>query len=312
MSRSVDSSCEARETIHREEPDMAQTRVHGVLNEVGALTFPGVFDTLSARIAQRVGFPMAFVSGYSVAATAIGEPDLGLLTQTEMIDRARRICMSVQLPIIVDADTGYGNPLNVHRTVHELIAAGAAGCFLEDQVWPKKCGHMRGKKVIGRDDYVQKIRAAVDARGGRDFFIVARTDAVAASGLDEAIRRVEAAREAGADASFVEAPTSINDLMEIGKRSPAPNVANMIEGGRTPLLPKHQLIELGFQLILYPLTALFASARIIESMYHKLKVEGTTEGNQERLMTFAEFNDLIGVNEKYTLAERFGEDFPSA
>ena len=145
------------------EPLMADTRVTRVLNKFGALAFPGVFDTLSARIAERVGFPMAFVSGYSVAATTIGEPDMGLLTQTEMIDRARRICMSVKIPIIVDADTGYGNPLNVHRTVHELIAAGAAGCFLEDQVWPKKCGHMRGKKVIGRDDYVQKIRAAVDA-----------------------------------------------------------------------------------------------------------------------------------------------------
>jgi len=169
---------------------MADTRVIRVLNTLGALAFPGVFDTLSARIAERVGFPMAFVSGYSVAATAIGEPDMGLLTQTEMIDRARRICMSVKIPIIVDADTGYGNPLNVHRTVHELIAAGAAGCFLEDQVWPKRCGHMRGKRVIARNDYVQKIRAAVDARGGRDFFIVARTDAVAAAGLDEAILRV--------------------------------------------------------------------------------------------------------------------------
>src|SRR3974377_1065336 len=186
---------------------MVDTRVFRVLNTLGALAFPGVFDTLSARIAQRVGFPMAFVSGYSVAATAIGEPDLGLLTQTEIIARARRICMSVQIPIIVDADTGYGNPLNVHRTVRELIAAGAAGCFLEDQLWPKKCGHMRGKKVIARDDYVQKIRAAVDARGDRDFFIVAPKDALAAISLDEAIVRVRAAREAGADASFVEAPT---------------------------------------------------------------------------------------------------------
>src|SRR4051794_9225769 len=143
---------------------MPETRIQRILNEVGSLAFPGVFDTLSAKGAQRVGFPMAFVSGYSVAAPAIGEPDLGLLTQTEMIDRARRICMSVKIPIIVDADTGYGNPLNVHRTVGELIAAGAAGCFLEDQVWPKKCGHMRGKRVIPVDDYVNKIRAAVDAR----------------------------------------------------------------------------------------------------------------------------------------------------
>src|SRR6476620_11117050 len=205
---------------------MANTRVQTILEQHKSIVFPGVYDTLSAKLAQRAGFPMAFVSGYSVAATALGEPDLGLLTQTEMIDRARRICMSVTIPIIVDADTGYGNPLNVHRTVRELIAAGAAGCFLEDQVWPKKCGHMRGKRVIPIEDYVNKIRAAVDARGDRDFFIVARTDAAAVVGLDEAIARVRAARDAGADASFVEAPTSIEDLREIGRRSPAPNVAN--------------------------------------------------------------------------------------
>ncbi len=285
---------------------MSATRVHRILDEVGALAFPGVYDTLSAKIAQRVGFPLAFVSGYSVSATAIGEPDMGLLTQTEMIDRARRICMSVSIPIIVDADTGYGNPVNVHRTVHELIAAGAAGCFLEDQVWPKRCGHMRSKKVIDRQEYVQKIRAAVDARGDRDFFIVARTDALAAIDLDEAIRRVEGAREAGADASFVEAPTSLDDLRAIGRRSPAPNVANMIEGGKTPVLPNQQLADLGFQLILYPLTALFAAARQIESVYRTLKDDGTTRGQTEWLMTFSEFNELIGVDEKYALTERFG------
>src|SRR3954465_5403518 len=158
---------------------MGSTRIHRILAEVGAIAFPGVFDTLSVKLAHRAGFPMAFVSGYSVAATAIGEPDLGLLTQTEMIDRARRICLGVPIPIIVDADTGYGNPLNVHRTVTELIAAGAAGCFLEEQAWRRRCGHRRGKKVIERDDFVQKIRAAVDARGDHDFFIVARTDALA-------------------------------------------------------------------------------------------------------------------------------------
>lgn len=284
---------------------MADTRIHRVLSQHGSLAFPGVYDTLSARIAAHVGFPMAFVSGYSVAATAIGEPDLGLLTQTEMIDRARRICMSAPIPIIVDADTGYGNPLNVHRTVTELIAAGAAGCFLEDQMWPKKCGHMRGKRVISREDYIQKIAAAVDARKGRDFFIVARTDALAPAGLDEAIRRVEAAREAGADASFVEAPTSLDDLREIGARSPAPNVANMIEGGKTPVLPRRQLAELGFQLILYPLTGLFASARIIDTVYRTLKTDGATLGSEKMLMSFAEFNQLIGVEEKYALSERF-------
>jgi methylisocitrate lyase len=285
---------------------MATTRIARILDEVGSLAFPGVFDTLSARLAERVGFPMAFVSGYSVAATAIGEPDMGLLTQTEMVERARHICASVAIPIIVDADTGYGNPLNVCRTIQQLIAAGAAGCFLEDQVWPKKCGHMRGKQVIPRDDYLHKIRAAVEARGGRDFFIVARTDALAVEGIDEAVARVEAARALGADASFIEAPESQERLAEIGRRSPAPNVANMIEGGKTPVLPKEELARLGFQLILYPLAGLFASARSIERMYEKLRDDGTTLGEEDRLMTFPEFNSLIGVEEKYAQAQRFG------
>lgn len=282
------------------------TRVQRILDEVGAIAFPGVFDTLSALIAQRVGYPMGFVSGYSVAATSIGEPDLGLLTQTEMIERARRICTSVSIPIIVDADTGYGNPLNVYRTVQELIAAGAAGCFLEDQVWPKKCGHMRGKRVIEREEYVQKIRAAVEARAGRDFFIVARTDALAAVGMDEAIGRVCDARAAGADASFVEAPGSLEQLAEIGRRSPAPNVANMIEGGRTPLLSKEQLHAMGFHLILHPLAGLFAAAKAMELVYSRLHDSGSTQGANVPQMNFAEFNDLIGVERKYEMAKRFG------
>ncbi len=285
---------------------MNNTRVHQILDDVGGLAFPGVYDTLSARIAQRCGFPMAFISGYSVAATTIGEPDLGLLTQTEMMAQAQRVCRSVDIPIIVDADTGYGNPLNVHRTVNDLIHAGAAGCFLEDQVWPKKCGHMRGKKIIERDDYIHKIRAAVDARDGRDFFIVARTDAEAVAGLDEAIARMEAAREAGADASFVEAPGNMEQLAEIGRRAPPPIVANMIEGGKTPLLPQAELAELGFALIVYPLAGLYAAARAVEAIYVKLRSDGTTLGDEDSLMDFASFNDLIEVEAKYELAQRFG------
>jgi 2-methylisocitrate lyase-like PEP mutase family enzyme len=286
---------------------MSTNRIRKILDQVGSLAFAGVYDALSAKIAQRAGFPMAFISGYSVAATELGEPDLGLLTQTEMIGRARRVCMSVDIPVIVDADTGYGNPLNVHRTVKELMAAGAAGCFLEDQVWPKKCGHMRGKRVVDCEAYVQKIRAAVDARGGRDFFIVARTDALAVIGMDEAVRRVSLAREAGADASFIEAPSSLAQLQEIGRRAPPPNVANMIEGGKTPVLGREELAALGFHLILYPLAGLYASARAVQAVYEKLRAAGTTLDSGVPQMSFAEFNDLIGVEEKYALIERFGE-----
>ena len=286
---------------------MATTRVQKILNDVGALAFPGIYDTLSAKIAEKIGFPMAFVSGYSMAASTIGEPDFGLLTQTEVVDRARHICASVNIPVIVDADTGYGNPLNVYRTVKDLISAGAAGCFLEDQVWPKKCGHMRNKKVIEREQYLQKIRAAVEARGNKDFFIVARTDAEAVLGLDEAILRVEQARQLGADASFVEAPGSTDQLKQIGQRAPKPIVANMIEGGKTPVLPKEELADLGFQLILYPLTGLFAAAATMRDFYQKLYDDGTTLGKEAELMQFAEFNELIGVEEKYQLAEKFGE-----
>jgi 2-methylisocitrate lyase-like PEP mutase family enzyme len=285
---------------------MPDTRIAQVLREHGSIVFPGVYDTLSAKLVERAGFPMSFISGYSVAASTIGEPDLGLLTQTEIVERARRVCGSVDIPILVDADTGYGNPLNVIRTVKELISAGAAGCFLEDQVWPKKCGHMRGKKVVDRDEYVNKIRAAVEARAGRDFFIVARTDALAAASLEEALARVTAAREAGADASFVEAPESLAQMAEIGRRAPKPIVANMIEKGKTPVLSRAELSRMGFDLILYPLAGIFAAAQALKEVYEKLKRDETTQGTYDRLMTFEAFNELIGVEEKYRVAERFG------
>ena len=286
---------------------MATNTIQTILDQVGALAFPGIYDTLSAKIAEQVGFPMGFISGYSLAAATIGEPDFGLLTQTEVVERARAICSSVSIPIIVDADTGYGNPLNVYRTVEMLIDAGAAGCFLEDQVWPKKCGHMRNKKVIEREEYLYKIQAAVDAKGENDFFIVARTDAEAVLGLDEALARVKAARELGADASFIEAPGSLKQLKIIGQKAPKPIVANMIEGGLTPVLPKQELVELGFQLILYPLTGLFAAGKTIRDFYLKLQTDGTTLGMEDNLLNFTEFNDLIAVEQKYKLAEKYGE-----
>lgn len=283
------------------------TRVQEIVDREGTLVFPGVYDALSARIAERAGFPMAFVSGYAVSATLLGEPDLGLLTQTEVVERARHICRAVSIPIIVDADTGYGNPLNVVRTVEGLIDAGAAGCFLEDQQWPKRCGHMRGKKVIDRQEYLDKIRAAVDARGDRDFFIVARTDAIATNGLDEALARAEAARALGANATFVEAPRSLDELREVGRRAPKPTVANMIEQGKTPVLDEAELAELGFNLVLYPLAGLYASAHAIADIYGRLRDERTTRSAGDRMMAFDTFNDLIGMEERDRMAKRYGE-----
>ncbi len=281
------------------------TRVHKTLADSPNIVFPGVYDTLSAKMAERVGFRLVFVSGYAVSATLIGEPDFGLLTQSEVIDRARRICRSVSIPVIVDADTGYGNPLNVVRTVQELIDAGAAGCFLEDQQWPKRCGHMRGKKVIPKNEYLSKIRAAVDARQDADFFIVARTDAIATNGVDDAIERAEAAKVLGADATFIEAPRTLEELEEVARRAPKPTVANMIEQGRTPVLPQQELADLGFQLILYPLAGLYASAKALETVYTQLQTNGTTTGYEDQLLSFERFNDLIGVDQKYAEAEKY-------
>ena len=283
-------------------------RVQAVLDRTRCLVFPGVHDALSAKLAARAGFEIAFVSGYAVSATRLGEPDMGLLTQSEVVDQARRICGSVGIPILVDADTGYGNALNVVRTVRELIAAGAAGCFLEDQVWPKRCGHMRGKRVVPREAYLARIRAAVDAKGGADFFIVARTDAIADGGLDEALARAEAARAAGADATFVEAPRTREELAEVGRRAPAPTVANMVERGRTPALTRDELAALGFRMVLYPVSGLYAAAQALEAVYGRLRDDGTTAGAADRLMAFDRFNDLLGIDEKHALAERYGED----
>ena len=281
------------------------SRISALLEKERTLIFPGVYDALSAKLVERAGFPLTFISGYSVAATHLGLPDFGYLTQTEMVSTARRVCASVKIPIIIDADTGYGNALNVIRTVNELIEAGAAGMFLEDQVWPKRCGHMKGKRVIPADEHVQKIRAAVDARDKRDFFIVARTDARQVNSIEDAIARCQRYKEAGADALFVEAPRSKEELARIAKELPAPLVANMLEGGVTPLLTKDELEKIGFQLIVCPLTALYASAKAMQDMFTLIKTAGTTKDALDRLLPFKQFNDLIGLDDYYASDEKY-------
>ena len=266
---------------------------------------PGVYDALTARIAARVGFDIVFISGYSVSAARLGEPDFGFLTQTEMADTARAVCRVSRAPVIVDADTGYGNALNVMRTVRDLQAAGAAGIFLEDQVWPKKCGHMAGKRVVETSEHVAKIRAAVEARGEHDLFVVARTDARQPLGLEAAIERCLAYKEAGADALFVEAPQSVEELERIAEALPAPLVANMIERGATPQLTRGELRELGYALIVCPLAALFAAARAVQDVLIELRERETTAAAIDRMLTFDDFNALVGLADRYADEARF-------
>jgi 2,3-dimethylmalate lyase len=266
---------------------------------------PGLYDALTARIAARVGFDVVFISGYAVSATRLGEPDFGFLTQTEMVDAARAVCRVSTAPVIVDADTGYGNAVNVLRTVRDLQDAGASGVFLEDQVWPKKCGHMACKRVVETAEHAAKIRAAVDARGERDLFVVARTDARQPLGLDAAIERCLVYKEAGADALFVEAPESIEELERVAQALPGPLVANMVERGVTPHLSRSELRDLGFALIVCPLAALYAAARAVTDVLIELREKETTAGAYERMLTFDEFNALVDLEQRYEDEARY-------
>jgi len=279
--------------------------VHRLIQERKIVLVAGVYDALSAKLAERAGFHSVVVTGYGVSAALLGEPDFGLLTQTEMVDAARRICRAVKIPVVVDGDTGYGGALNVRRMVEELIQAGARGIILEDQTWPKRCGHMRGKSVIALEEHVQKIRAAREAIGERTFLITARTDARDPLGLDEAIRRGKAYKEAGAHLIFVEAPKSMEEMRRIAKEVPPPLVINMIEGGQTPILPLEEVQALGFLSVGYVLTGLFAAAKALDQAYRRLLREGSSLGFQDALMPFDEFTGLLGLEEKYQLDEKY-------
>lgn len=271
-----------------------------------ALVMPGAFDALSARLIQEAGFEAAFVTGYGTAASLLGQPDFGLTTMTEVAWTVARITASVEIPVIADADTGYGNPLNVRRTVREMERSGAAGMLLEDQVWPKRCGHMTGKQVIPMEEYLEKLRAAVEARHTSEFVFIARTDARAPLGLREAIRRAKAYKEAGADIIFVEAPQSADELREIAAEVPGPLMANMVEKGLTPLLPAEELLALGYQVIAYPLSALYAATEAMRETLAELRRSGSTSGCLDRLASFEEFNRLVGLPELMELEKRYG------
>lgn len=269
------------------------------------IVLPGVFDALSAKIAQHVGFEAMFQTGYGSAASLLGLPDFGFLNAGENIDNARRIIRAVDVPVIVDVDTGYGNPLTVWKLVGDLIANGGAGIFLEDQVWPKRCGHMRGKEVISSDDYIQKLRAAVASSANNEFTIVARTDARAPLGLDEAIDRGKRYYKEGADVVFVEAPQSEEELREIPKKIDAPLLANMIENGVTPTFSASELKSMGYSMVVFPLSGLYGSAFAIKKILSDLKKNGSTKNSSDTMLDFNEFNDLVELSKFMKMEEKY-------
>jgi methylisocitrate lyase len=272
------------------------------------IVLPGVFDALSARIAEQVGFEAMFQTGYGSSASLLGMPDFGLLNAGETVDNARRIIRAVSVPVLVDADTGYGNPLNVWRLVNELESLGAAGIFLEDQIWPKRCGHMVGKDVIPKEEYLPKLKAALEARRSKHFIIVARTDARAPLDLDEAIERGKAYRKAGADVIFVEAPRSVEELKKVSDEISAPLVANMIEDGVTPNLSADQLLELGYSVAVFPLSALYSATYAIREVLTELKKTGTTKETRRMMVTFKDFNRFVDLGKYMDLEKRYTPD----
>jgi methylisocitrate lyase len=271
------------------------------------LVIPGVYDALGAKIAQKVGFDAMFQTGYGTSATLFGMPDFGFIGSTETVDNARRICRAVSTPVIIDADTGYGNALSVWKLVKELESAGAGGIFLEDQKWPKRCGHMQGKEIISQEEYTEKLSAAIDARENKDFIIVARTDARATEGLDDAIQRGKQNKKTGADAIFVEAPRSLDEMKKIGKEINAPLVANMIEGGATPLSSAEVLNKIGFKIILYPLSVLYANTFATMNILKELKKTGSTSKYEQKVVNFDQFNDLVELSKFREMEKKYGK-----
>ena len=273
----------------------------------GLITAPGVYDMISARIADRMGFPALYMTGFGVVASYLGLPDAGLATYTDMVGRVNQICTIASTPLIADADTGYGGLLNVAHTLRGYRKAGAAAVQFEDQEFPKKCGHTPGRRVIPTADMVKKIRVAVEARGDDDILIVARTDARTAHGLDEALRRAEAYAKAGADILFVESPESEREMEKICASFELPLMANMVEGGKTPILSAARLIELGYRIAIFPATGFLAAGAALNSVYKTLERDGSSVNATAPLYPFGDFAKLMGFQDVWDFDKRHAE-----
>jgi carboxyvinyl-carboxyphosphonate phosphorylmutase len=281
-------------------------RLRALLDSGETIVAPGAFDPLSARLVEEAGFPAVYMTGFGTSAALIGRPDVGLLTMTEMAGNAGRIAACVDIPVIADADTGYGNPLNVIRTVGAYEAAGVAGIHIEDQVAPKKCGHMEGKQVIPAEEMAEKVRAAVEARTQPEFVIIARTDARAVEGLEQALRRARIYREAGADALFIEALTSEAEAAEAIRAFPGvPLLFNWAEGGKTPPLSLARVTELGYRIVIFPISTLLAATGAMRRILREIAEAGTPVAAMRDLPTFAEFVEFIGLPQVHEAEQRY-------
>lgn len=283
----------------------ARRRLHELVERKQGLVVPGAYDCVSARLVERAGFQAVYMTGYGTSASRLGLPDLGFAGLAEMADHARNMASAVSIPLIADADTGYGNALNVRRTVRMYETAGVAALHLEDQVLPKRCGHLAGKQVVPLEEFAQKIRAAVEARTDPDLLIIARTDAIGVTGFDDALRRGDAAVQAGADILFVEAPTSEQQIETVARTFDTPLLFNYAPGGRSPLLPFKRLRELEYAVILLPVDTLFVAVKAIQGFLAGVKEKDDVLAFADRYVPFAEFNELIGVTEQMALGERY-------
>jgi 2,3-dimethylmalate lyase len=281
-------------------------RLRALLESGQIIVAPGAFDPLSARLVEEAGFPAVYMTGFGTSAALIGRPDVGLLTMTEMVGNAGRIAACVDIPVIADADTGYGNPLNVIRTVGAYEAAGVAGIHIEDQVAPKKCGHLEGKLVIPAEEMAEKVRAAVEARTQPEFVIIARTDARAVEGLERALQRGRLYREAGADVLFIEALTSEAEAEAAVRALPGvPLLFNWAEGGKTPPIGLDRLKEMGYRIVIFPIGTLLAATGAMRRILQEIARAGTPAGAMHELPTFAEFVDFIGLPQVREAEQRY-------
>jgi 2,3-dimethylmalate lyase len=282
-------------------------RLRALVARPGCIVAPGVADALAARLVSLEGFDAVYMTGFGTSLTRLGAPDVGLLTATEMVDNASRIVDASGLPVIADADTGYGNPINMRRTIRDYEKAGVAAVHIEDQVWPKRCGHLAGKRVIPTAEMAAKIRAACDARHDADFMIIARCDAIAVESLDAALERGERYREAGADMLFIEAPVGRGEVERVAAQfKGVPLLYNMAASGKTPDLPADELGRLGFKLAIYPNWIILAAIPAMQAMLRELKAKGSIADIRGKVADFKQFTDIAGLPEIQKLEERYG------